>query len=1033
LTYQQLNEKANQLAHYLQLQGVKPDILVGLCLERSIEVVISIIAILKAGGAYVPLELAYPDERLNFIINDAKAAILLTHSQLQNKFSQINETNAIYIDKINNELELQSKQNTNSNVTPENLCYVIYTSGSTGQPKGCLIQHNNVTRLFSQTQAWYQFNQNDVWTLFHSYAFDFSVWELWGALIYGGKLVIVPYWISRSTEDFYQLLQQHKVTVLNQTPSAFYQLIQVDKQYINQKLDLRYVIFGGEALDIPALKHWFDKNSDKKPQLVNMYGITETTVHVTYRTLSKADLDSNASVIGQPIPDLNLYILDKYQNHVPINIMGEMYVGGLGVARGYLNRDELTAQRFIQSPFNPKQKLYRTGDLARYLPNGDIEYLGRIDQQVKIRGFRIELGEIESVLSNYPDIQASCIIIREDKPNNKTIVAYFIAQETIQLDDLRAFMQQPLPDYMLPKVFIQLEKFPLTPNGKIDHKALPAPESNRRTNEQDFIEPKTEIEQALAKIWSDVLNIEKISINDNFFVLGGDSILSIQVVARANQQQIKLTPRLIFQYQTIAQLVSVAEISQLTQAQQDLVTGEIPLTAIQHWFFAQNLANPHYYNQSILLNLANDTQVDLLEKAIQYLLIHHDVLRLQFQKVDERWQQHNLAETKAFELKIVDLQDDAQILAETQTAQSSLNIETAQLIKAVLFKRTQTAYLFITIHHLAVDGVSWRILLEDLSTVYQQLSQQQKLQLPAKTTAFQDWSQYLQKYAVQSEQYADFWLQQSTSMLIPVDFKVQQTANITQSSTEISLSLSAEQTTDLLQNVSQAYNTQINDILLTALALTLSEWTGQAAILLDLEAHGRESINDENDELDLSRTVGWFTSLYPVVLQISQTSDLGESIKSVKEQLRKIPNNGFDYAILRYLTQNSEIRQQLQDLPAAQISFNYLGQFGQSVENNLFLGIATEKTAGYHAKENQRAYLLDFNLIILNRQLKINCTYNQAFHCSETIEQLIQNYMAHLQSLIEHCLHPQAGGYTPSDFPEADLNQDDLDNLLDQL
>ncbi|NER29541.1 MAG: amino acid adenylation domain-containing protein, partial [Symploca sp. SIO1C4] len=397
LTYYELNCRANQLAHYLQSLGVGSDVLVGLCVERSLEMVVALLGILKAGGAYVPLDPDYPTERLSFMLQDAQLSVIITQQQLVESLQQ-HQARVLCLDTDKETIAQHSQSNPKNTATANNLAYVIYTSGSTGKPKGVLVNHSNVLRLFAATDSWYHFNPQDVWTLFHSYAFDFSVWEVWGALLYGGKLVIVPYLVTRSPESFYQLLSQENVTVLNQTPSAFRQLIQAEQSATTvEQLKLRLVIFGGEALELNSLKPWFERYGDQKPQLVNMYGITETTVHVTYRPLSLADLEGAASVIGRPIPDLQMYVLDEHLQPVPIGIPGEMYVGGAGVTRGYLHRRELTVERFISNPFtdNPQARLYKTGDLARYLPNGELEYLGRIDNQVKIRGFRIELGEIE--------------------------------------------------------------------------------------------------------------------------------------------------------------------------------------------------------------------------------------------------------------------------------------------------------------------------------------------------------------------------------------------------------------------------------------------------------------------------------------------------------------------------------------------------------------------------------------------------------------------------------------------------------------
>ncbi|MEH2065250.1 MAG: amino acid adenylation domain-containing protein [Nostoc sp.] len=560
LTYRELNHRANQLAHYLQQLGVKPEVLVGICVERSLEMVIGILGILKAGGAYVPLDPAYPPERLVFILQDAQIAILLTQQCLIENLPK-NHTRVVCLDTDWESRVQESQQNLISNYRSDNLAYIIYTSGSTGQPKGVLVNHANVVRLLAATESWYHFNQEDVFSLFHSIAFDFSVWELWGALLFGGQLVIVPYSLSRSPEDFYKFLSTQQVTVLNQTPSAFRQLIQAEELLgDSKKLSLRLVIFGGEALELQSLRPWFERHGDRFPQLVNMYGITETTVHVTYRPLTMADLEiAPRSVIGCPIPDLQIYLLDQHGQPVPIGVTGEMYIGGAGVARGYLNRPELTAIRFIPHSFSdkPNARLYKSGDLARYLPNGDIEYLGRIDHQVKIRGFRIELGEIEAMLAQHPGVRETVVVAQETQPGDKNLVVYVVPcnKQTLTTSELRNFLLKHLPEYMVPSVFMMLEVLPLTSNGKVNRQALPAPETLRPELEAAYVMPQTEIEQAIATIWQKVLNIENIGIHDNFFELGGHSLLMVKVNSQLREIfKTDLSMLDMFRYPTISSL-----------------------------------------------------------------------------------------------------------------------------------------------------------------------------------------------------------------------------------------------------------------------------------------------------------------------------------------------------------------------------------------------------------------------------------------------------------------------------------------------
>ncbi|MCC5666139.1 amino acid adenylation domain-containing protein [Nostoc sp. CHAB 5784] len=569
LTYQELNARANQLGHYLRSLGVKPEVLVGICVERSLSMVIGLLAILKAGGAYVPIDLAYPPERIALMLQDAEVTILLTQQHLIENLPK-HQTKIVCLDTDWKTIAQKSQKNPINDCKTDNLAYIIYTSGSTGQPKAVLVNHANVVRLLAATQSWYNFNQQDVWTLFHSIAFDFSVWEIWGALLYGGRLIVVPYWLSRSPEDFYKLLVTQQVTILNQTPSAFRQLMQVEESLGNSNnLSLRKVIFGGEALQLESLRPWFERHGDQSPELVNMYGITETTVHVTYRPLTMVDLEvPSGSVIGRPIPDLQVYLLDSDRQPVPIGVSGEMYIGGAGVVRGYLNRPELTSQRFIPNPFprgrggkkdqsSNSERLYKTGDLARYLPNGDIEYLRRIDDQVKIRGFRIELGEIETLISQHPGVQETVVIIRDDSGDSQLIVAYVVPEkeQTLIIAELRNFLESKLPNYMMPTAFITLETLPLTPNGKVDRKALPAPDTARPELEAVYQPPQTEVEKTIADIWQEVLNVENIGINDNFFELGGHSLLLVQVHSKLQkifQRDFLLVE--MFQYPTISHL-----------------------------------------------------------------------------------------------------------------------------------------------------------------------------------------------------------------------------------------------------------------------------------------------------------------------------------------------------------------------------------------------------------------------------------------------------------------------------------------------
>lgn len=542
LTYGELNSRANRLAHRLRALGVQPDTLVGLCVERSFEMVIGILGILKSGGAYVPLDPAYPKERLAFMLEDTQATVVLTQPSLVAALPAYSGE-ILCLDSPDVEPtsdDATSDENPVSGVKPENLAYVIYTSGSTGKPKGVLVTHANVVRLFDATESWFHFGPDDVWTLFHSYAFDFTVWEIWGALAYGGRVVVVPYEVSRSPKEFYTLLVKERVTVLNQTPSAFLQLIHAEEALEPQDdLALRLVIFGGEALTLQSLKPWVKRHGDANPQLVNMYGITETTVHVTYRPLTAEDINSGrGSAIGVPIPDLQVYVLDRNLRPVPIGVSGELYVGGAGLARGYLNRHKLTEERFIPNPFSniPGARLYKTGDIGRYHVDGDLEHLGRADHQVQIRGFRVEPGEIEAVVTGHKAVGQAVVVVREDQAGDQRLIAYFVpaSHHSVTVIELRNYLRKKLPAYMIPQHIIKLDTIPLTVNGKVDRRALPAPQEEHQT-EKTYVPPRNEVEKTIAGIWEEILNVKNVGIHDGFFELGGHSLLLVRMLHKVQE------------------------------------------------------------------------------------------------------------------------------------------------------------------------------------------------------------------------------------------------------------------------------------------------------------------------------------------------------------------------------------------------------------------------------------------------------------------------------------------------------------------
>ncbi|MGX9378451.1 non-ribosomal peptide synthase/polyketide synthase [Pseudomonas sp. JQ36] len=1043
LSYGELNSRANQLAHKLIASGVGPDVRVGLAVERSLDMLVGLLAILKAGGAYVPLDPTYPEERLSYMIGDSGIALLLTQSHLLGRLPVPDSLRSLMLDQERDGLEGYSDSNPQVRMSPDNLAYVIYTSGSTGQPKGTLLAHRNVLRLFEATDAWFDFGATDVWSLFHSYAFDFSVWEIFGALLYGGKLLVVPYEVSRSPEDFFALLCREGVTVLNQTPSAFKQLMQVAcaPQHAAQALALRYVVFGGEALEVKSLRPWFERFGDQAPQLINMYGITETTVHVTYRPISLADLQRDASSpIGEPIPDLSWYLLDGDLNPVAKGCIGELYVGRAGLARGYLNRADLTSLRFIPDPFAADGgRLYRTGDLARYRADGVIEYIGRIDHQVKIRGFRIELGEIEAQLLEQAAVRQA-VVLAQPGLSGQQLVAYLVpgdaalldaspAEQALWRDSVRTELKANLPDHMVPAHLLLLAQLPLTANGKLNRNALPSPDASQA--QQTYQAPQSAMEQGLAAIWQDVLKLPQVGIHDNFFELGGDSIISIQVVSRARQAGIRLNPKDLFQHQTVQRLALVAQWGgDESTIDQQAASGAALLLPIQQQFFADEIPQRHHWNQSVLLQPRQALDAEKLEQVLRALVAHHDALRLSFTQRDGGWQaEHRAVEALPQNLLWQEQVADAAALeALGNRAQRSLDLQHGPLLRAVLANLADgTQRLQLVIHHLAVDGVSWRILLEDLQNAYQQLLNDQPLSLPSRTSAFKNWGEHLQRYANSPALQAElaWWQACLSDVSTDLPCKRVDASQDNRLAQTVQTRLGAELTRQLLQEAPAAYRTQVNDLLLTALARVIGRWSGQASTLIQLEGHGREELFDG---VDLTRTVGWFTSLFPVRLTPADT--LGESIKQIKEQLRSIPNKGIGFGALRYLG-DAQAQQSLQALPSPRITFNYLGQFdGSFAGDEAALFVPSPDNAGLdQSPEAPLGNWLTLNGQVYGGELRVGWTFSRERFDSAVIEALAEDYAAELAALIGHCLTPGIEGLTPSDFPLAGLTQAQLDQF----
>ena len=1029
MSYQTLNKKANQLAHYLIQRGVQPEEIIGISMERSFDLIIAIFAVLKAGGAYVPLDPAFPQERLAFMVSDTKLRFILTQRKFKQVLAEI-PAEKIAMESQWPEIEAESVENPAVKITPQNMCYVIYTSGSTGWPKGVMVQHDSAIILAYDYIKEFKPGPSKRFLQFFSYSFDGSVGDFFMTLFKGASLYLVAKEESTPDSGLVKLIQRHKITNAYLPPSILAVLRSEDFP------DLATVASGGDVCTPELVRKWADKNR----KYYNGYGPTETTVCATLYLTNHLSKDANSVPIGKPIPHYRTYILDKYLNPVPIGVSGELYIGGKGVTRGYLNRPDLTAEKFLPDPYSKEDgaRMYASGDLCRYLPDGNIEFLGRIDQQVKIRGFRIELGEIESALLNHPAVNET-VVLAKGPAGNKQLVAYLVTQKMQKpsISDLRDFLKNRLPEYMIPAYFMFLDKMPVSAVGKIDRRQLPEPELSRDSLKEKFVAASDEREKILVDIWKELLNLDMVGIKDNFFELGGDSILSIQMIARARQRGLHITPKQLFETPTIEGLAASAGTAPIVHAEQETVSGPLTLTPIQRYFFEQNLSNPHHWNQSLMLEVSAPLDTDVLLQVVRALIRQHDVLRLRFNKDGkENDSAYFSDQTGESSFKVYDFstrtakEQITAIKTEAERLQASLNIWDGPLFQVAYFKRDSAHFdrLFIVIHHLVIDGLSWRILTEDLLTAYEQASQGQSIQLPPKTTSFQYWAQSLEKYAhsevIQNE--LDFWLQMlpSTKPVIPVD--ITGGINTEESAKAVSIELSEEKTKALLQEVPSVYNTEINDALLTALFKAYKRWSGQTQFFLQLEGHGREQIAED---IDVSRTVGWFTTMYPLLLKSNQIADTGALFKSIKEQLRKIPNKGIGYGLHRYILNNI----QLSRAGKPDISFNYLGQFDQLLQKDGFFRTVHDLETHERGIENIREFLIDISASVKNNRLFIQFIYSKNIHKAENMKTFASWFKEELNDLIEFCRSAEAGGYTPSDFRDVALEEEEINNLLSEL
>ncbi|MCP3138032.1 non-ribosomal peptide synthase/polyketide synthase [Pyxidicoccus xibeiensis] len=1030
LTYGQLDARANQLAWHLRGQGVSTDVRVAVAVERSVELVVVLVGILKAGGAYVPLDAGYPRERLAAMVEDARPQVLVTTRALMAKLPMEGVASVVL-----EEAALAGQPTHAPPVTalPESLAYIDFTSGSTGRPKGVGTPQAAVLRtVFGVDYA--HLGPEETLLLVAPISFDASTLEVWGALLHGSRLVVFP---PHAPSDVYELeavLVKHAVTTLHLTAGLFTQVVDTHLQGLRT---VKQLLTGGDVVSAPHVRRVLE---ELRIPVTACYGPTETTLFASCHRMTEVGQVGTAVPIGRPIGNTRVYVLDASGQPVPVGIGGELYVGGDGVARGYVEQPALTAERFVPDAFSgvPGARLYRTGDLARWRADGVLEFLGRADAQVKVRGYRIELAEVEAAILAQGHVREAVVIARSDGPGDKRLVAYVVpgsGSSSVDPQALRARLKERLPEYMVPSAVVVLDALPLTSHGKVDRKALPAPDAALASTRREHVAPRDSTEETLAAIWAEVLRVPQVGIHDDFFELGGDSILSLQIIARARAAGLHLTPRQLFQHPTIARLAAVVAAAPEPQAEQGAVEGGVPLTPIQQSFLEEHATQePHHFNQAVMLGLRRRLDTTLLEAALRKVVEHHDALRMRFTRDDTgRWHQHNAGNDNGPTLRHVDLTAVpesgraalvAQVAGELHTR---FRLDAPPLLCAALFDSgpDADARLLLVAHHLVVDTVSWRVLVEDLEVACQALLRDQSPALPPKTTSFKDWAERLHAHASSEALVAElpYWLDEARARVPSLPREEAPEPATVASARILSASLELEETRVLLREVPTAWRAQVQEVLLTALCRALASWTGHSRFLVDSEGHGRE---DLFSGVDLSRTVGWFTSVYPLLLEVPEGAGHGDALRAVRDGVRRLPGRGLGYGLLRHVRQDARLR----SLPRAEVSFNYLGQLDASLAASSLFTLSQEPSGDAVSPRSLREHLLDVNAWVQGERLQVSFTYSPHLHATSIVQALSDAFLQTLRALISTRASEDARRYTPADFPLASLSQPGLDRLV---
>jgi amino acid adenylation domain-containing protein/non-ribosomal peptide synthase protein (TIGR01720 family) len=1023
LTYAALQSRVDRLAAALRARGAAPEQRIGVCVSSPVARAAAWLGVLRSGAVYVPLDPSAPASRLAWILADAEVSLVVVEPATREHLPA--DIAMLDADPAEETGTAESSLASPWSVRSQQAAYVIYTSGSTGRPKGVVVTQGSLSHRLYGTGTRYGANEQSVMPCLAPYGFDIALFELGLMLLHGGRVVMLEERAGLSAEQLKPVLARS--THLHAVPSLMQQIMGWlgQAEWAGVGASLGQVFVGGERVSGELL----EELRKRIPQagITALYGPTETTIICA---AEEEGSGGSAAWLGQPLPHSEIHVLDRWGQPVPVEVPGELYVGGAGVARGYLHRPDHTAASFVPHPWGAAgTRLYRTGDRACWTDTGKLVFLGRIDEQVKIRGYRVEPGEVTAVLRQHPAVQDAVVVARADHGEALRLAAYVVRDyDGLTVSALRGWMQERVPEYLLPAAWVWLEALPLTAHGKLDRAALPATDGSRPELQGAYEAPATEAERLLAGVWESVLGRAPIGRHDNFFELGGDSILSIQIVARAQQAGLRFTPKHIFEHPTVAGLAAVATPAAASGgwAEAGSLSGPVPLTPIQKAFLEEQTSHWHHCNQSALLRPRHPLSIGPLSAAVARLVEHHDALRLRLEKSETGWRQYYAEREPAVVCGHMDLQQAPESLTDAAAqVQASLDLSHGPLIQVVLMQLgPQEQRLLIVVHHLAIDAVSWRILLDDLERAYRKAAKGEAIDLPAKSSSYRQWAEALERSAAARPNPAElaYWQAEAQTSPLPHDGEAAAGA----SPAHVRVTLPAATTQALLQEVPAAYHTQIQDVLLTALGAALGEWSGHRQVRVDVEGHGRhQEVVDAR--LDLTRTVGWFTTVSPVRLPGVGAAGWGERLKQVKEHLRERPGQGLGYGIARYLRKEESVP------GLGEIAFNYLGQWDTVLEKESWLEAAEESAGPATSRYYRRPHPLEIVAQVAGGELQMAWIYAPELYRGENIERVAEECRAALEGIIAHCQSPEAGGYTPSDFPLAQLSQQDLDTLIAHL